>query len=244
MKLIWTYNYNANMVGAKQWHLDILTNFYKASIISAKKLGYETIIYTNTSHSHIFEPYVDEVICVDDYEQSPLFDSFKIKVLEERSDDFYLIDGDVILNSKLPELDVDVTFDAYESKFWKPTYGDPLKELRSIGVNDVIPLFYIEKAEKMFNCGILRITNKELKKAYVCHWKRFNQFVKDNKYRLFLDHTTVGAQYILTILSKEMGVKWEPLSEFLGNQNQYYRHYAGRIKYKIKAPSLEIKTLI
>lgn len=244
MNLIWTYNFNVHRDGMENRHYNVLIDLYRASMVSAKKLGYNTILYTNQDRVDFFQDYVDEIITAENYEDSPLFDSFKIKVLEERNDDFYLIDGDVILSSRLPVLDVDVTFDAFETNYWADTYGEPIKELNAMGINDIIPLFDTKRAEKVFNCGLLRITNETLKKRYVDYWKRFNQFIKDNWDGLRLDHTSVGAQYILTILAKNMGVTFSPLSEFLGDQNQYYRHYAGRIKYKIKIPSPETKRLI
>ena len=244
MKLIWTYNFNVFRDGMENRHYNVLIDLYRTSMVSAKNLGYETILYTNPDRVNLFEDYVNEIVVAENYEDSPLFDSFKIKVLEERNDDFYLIDGDVILNSKLPILDRDVTFDAFETKFWKPTYGDPIKELDGIGINEIMPIFKVDRAEKMFNCGLLRITNQKLKETYVSYWKRFNGFIKENKNTLILEHTSVGAQYILTTLTKEMGATYEPLSQFLGDQNQYYRHYAGRVKYRIKIPSPVTKTLI
>jgi hypothetical protein len=249
MKLIWTYNFNVNMDGMKKWHSEVLTEFYKLSITTAKKLGYHTIIYTNSTHSHIFKPYVDEIITVEDYEGSPLFDSFKIKVLEDRNDDFYLIDGDVILNSRIPEMDVDITFDAYEAEFWKHTYGDQIKELLKLNINDTLPIFN-EKAEKIFNgedkifnCGLLRITNKKLKDVYVDYWKRFNSFVKTNGQLLNKDQTLVAGQYILTMIAKEMDSTVYPLSKILGEENDYYRHYVGKIKFSVKPPFIGDKRL-
>jgi hypothetical protein len=237
------------MKGTKKWHTEVLTEFYKLSITTAKKLGYETIIYTNENHSHIFEPYVDEIVTLHDYEQSPLFDSFKIKVLEERSDDFYLIDGDVILNKKIPILDVDVTFDAYEEQFWKHTYGDQIEELKKLDINRYLPIFndngnkIFSGEEKILNCGLLRITKNETKNRYIFYWKRFNDFVKSNSKILNKDQTLVGGQYVLTMVCKEMNSTLSPLSEKLGEPNEFYRHYVGKIKFMVKPPYIENKKL-
>lgn len=249
MKLIWTYNFNVDMGGMKKWHTEVLTEFYKTSIISAKKLGYETIIYTNAERSYIFEPYVDEVVFLEDYENSPLFDSFKIKVLEEREDDFYLIDGDLILNAKLPILDTDITFDAYEAEFWKHTYGNQIDELLKLNINNFLPIFddkasnIFNGQEKIYNCGLLRITNKEIKNKYVTYWKKFNEFVKLNAKSLNHDQTLVAGQYILTMVAKETNSKVSPLSIILGEQNEYYRHYVGKIKFSVKPPFVGNKSL-
>jgi hypothetical protein len=231
------------MGGMENRHYDILNNFYKISMISAKKLGYRTILYTNPDKTEIFKEYADEIITAENYEDSPLFDSFKIKVLEERNDDFYLIDGDVILSSRLPEFDADVTFDAYETRYWKTTYGDPIKELLSLGISEEMPIFNKTKAQKIFNCGLLRITNPDVAIKYISMWKEFNYFIKNNILKLKLEQTAVGAQYILTLISNDMGAKCIPISEFLGDQNKYYRHYAGKLKYTIKDNITETKKM-
>jgi hypothetical protein len=249
MNLIWTYNFNLKLDGIKKWHSEVLTEFYKKSIHTAKNLGYYTILYTNKDRSHIFEKYADEIITAEDYEESPMFDSFKIKVLEERNDDFYLIDGDVILNSRLPDFDVDITFDAYEKEFWKHTYGYQIKELLKFDINNDLPIFN-EKAdkifsgeEKIFNCGLLRIRNRETKELYIKYWKDFNNFLKRKGKLLNLEHTLVGGQYILTMVAKEMKSSVKPISEILGEPNDYYRHYVGGIKFMEKVPWMEKKKI-
>ena len=109
MKLIWTYDINAKQLS--EVNRTILTNYYILSIKSAKNLGYYTIMYCNSSIKDFWSDYVDEVNEVDNYENSLLWDSFKIKVLEERDDEFCLIDGDVILHDRLPEFYNEVDID-------------------------------------------------------------------------------------------------------------------------------------
>jgi hypothetical protein len=232
MKLIWTLNFNIESNDVIRENRKILINFYVKSITTAKQLGYVTIIYTNESNRHVFDSLVDEFIPLESYCDSILFDSFKIKVLEERTDDFYLIDGDLILNSVLPVFDVDVTFDSYEISHWKMAYGDSINELMGLGINEIFPDFS-SKTIKILGCGLLRIPNLKNRLDYVDNWKKFSIFINNNITQIKNNPTAVGAQYLLTMLIKNNGLSVKPLSEVLGQQNEFYKHYIGQSKYNI-----------
>jgi hypothetical protein len=244
MKLIWTLDFNNKIDGAVFDYKERLIDFYKFSITKAKKLGYYTIIYTNQTCLDYFVNLVDEVIITETYENSPFFDSFKFKVLEERNDDFYLIDGDLLLENKLPIYDVDVTFDAYETKHYKETYGEPIIELLKLGYIDDPSVKFDPAPIKVFNCGLLRIKDQILKYEYIKQWKAINQFVIKHKNNMVHDQTAVAAQYLLTYLVSDTKHSYRPISGFLGRKNQYYRHYHGNSKYKIDKEISKIKTLI
>jgi hypothetical protein len=244
MKLIWTLDFNNEIKYVEFDYKSKLIDFYKFSISKAKKLGYYTIIYTNKACEDYFVNLVDEIIFLEKYEDSFFFDSFKFKVLEERTDDYYLIDGDVILESKLPIYDEDVTFDAYETNHFKDVYGDAISELLELDTNNQLPIKITTDIIKVINCGVLRITNTRLKEEYVKCWKQFNKLVKNHKIKYVNQQTAVSAQYLLTVLVDQMKCTYKPISVFLGRKNQYYRHYHGNSKYKIEKIISEIKTLI
>lgn len=233
MKLIWTYN--SDVVFGNQFGVNtpemkvILINYYIHSIQTAINLNYYTIIYCDSKSYNIFKDVADEVIIVDNYENSLLWDSFKIKVLEDREDDFCLIDGDVILHSKLPQFTTDVVFDSYELNNFKYNYKDILDYLSSVGIENELKLWE-NKQLPILSCGILSIRNEELKNKYISNWKLYNQFISKHIDNVDIDLATmVGAQYLLSILSQNKS--HTKLSNLVGYDNPYYKHYCGPIKY-------------
>ena len=233
MKLIWTFNSNVNFGVQVGLHTPerqtILLNYYIHSINTAHKLGYYTIIYCDSLLKEYFITVADEVIILESYENSPLWDSFKIKVLEERNDDFALIDGDVILHNKLPVFKSDITFDSYEINNFKLNYKAILNDLTNMGIGDVLDI-WVNKQLPIISCGILSVKNAELKQKYVSSWKIYNKFIIDNIDKVDIDFATmVGAQYLLTILAE--GLEQTKLSNFVGEDTKYYKHYCGPLKY-------------
>lgn len=234
MKLIWTYNSNVRFGVQVGTHtperITILLNYYKQSIKTAIKLGYKTIIYCDSPSSEHFHNIADEVIVVDDkYENSQLWDSFKIKVLEERDDEFCLIDGDVILHNKLPNFTKQITFDSYEVNNFNMNYKDILNDLTGMGIGDKLSV-WVNKKLPIISCGILSIKNDTLKQNYISNWKLYNKFILDVLDKVEIDAATmVGAQYLLTILSQDY--TQQNLSNLVGGVNPYYRHYCGPVKY-------------
>lgn len=243
MKLIWTYNSNIKIKSDSPSSIffptyentikrnNIILNYYILSIKNAKKLGYETIIYTDTESEKYFKDIVDEIVLISDYGSSPLFDSFKFKVLEDRNDDFCLIDGDVILHSKLPNFNCDVTFDSYEKSNWS-TYETIIKTLTNLGISNEISLWDTKKMD-IISCGLLSFKNKKIKEQYLELWKEFNIFIKNHIDSVDVDFATaVGAQYLLTILINKNNISHSNISNGLGIINEYYHHHIGDLKYK------------
>jgi hypothetical protein len=234
MKLIWTYNTNVNFGDQVGLHTPkrqlILLNYYIHSIKTAAGFGYYTIIYCDDAVSEYFNDIANEVIVVDSYENSPLWDSFKIKVLEDRTDDFALIDGDVILHNKLPLFTTDVTFDSYEINNFKFNYKEILNDLTNMGIGKVLSV-WVNKQLPIISCGILSIKNKHLKENYISNWKLYNKFIIEHIDKVDIDFATmVGAQYLLSILAED--TSQTKLSNFVGGDNEYYKHYCGPLKYK------------
>lgn len=229
MKLIWTYDISAKELS--EVDRTILTNYYILSIKSAKNLGYYTIMYCNPSIKEFWSDYADEVNEIDSYEDSPLWDSFKIKVLEDRDDEFCLIDGDVILHDRLPDLYNDVVIDSYEIMNWHSEYLPTIEKLTELNISDVIDIWE-SKRHYVMSCGVLYITPK-IRKMYVNLWKTFNQFVISNidsidTYRA----TAVGAQFLLTLMVKKKELRYNTLSKQFGERGEYYQHFFGENKYK------------
>jgi hypothetical protein len=244
MKLVWTFNSKSVITNMDDSRRNILINYYKYSIQSAKKLGYYTIIYTDSII--LFKDIADEIILMNDYQNCLLWDSYKIKVLEERDDDFCLIDGDVILHNRFEEFTTDVVFDTYEILNWKKEYEYTINQLNNIGIKNVIKEWDNQR-KPIMNCGILYIKSKLDRMIYVKNWKKYNKFINDNlnKYNIDIDYATaVGAQYLLTLIVNAYNLSHTNLNKDMGDIGKSYKHYFGAMKYRNPMKYTETKTLI
>lgn len=229
MKLIWTYDSNSKLLTEEE--RIILVNYYILSITSAKKLGYHTIMVCNESENKFWKKYVVETCICDSYENSPLWDSFKMRGLELLSYNDYLIDGDVILHNKIPENRNDIIFDSYEILNWSNEYQPTINKLTELGIGNVIRIWDTKRIPIM-NCGVLSINNIMLRLMYLTQWKKFNQFVIDNINEIDTKYATaVGAQYLLTLIANSYNGSSTKLTENLGDRGEYYQHYYGSQKY-------------
>ena len=251
MKLVWTYD--PTILSHKpDWRI-ILVNYYIHSITCAKELGYYTIVYTLEESKKYFEHIADEVILTES-ENSPLFDWIKIKVLESRADKYCLIDGDLILHERLPEVTTDIIIDCLEEEVWNG-YAKAINLLTTLNIKEKLNIWTAEKLD-VFNCGILYIGNEEFKQLYIRTWKAYNEFVKENlesfsksfesdllqgfsrtealpnNTATVYHATAVGAQYLLTLLAKTTGISYTVLQPKLNKKGEYYKHYSGAEKYK------------
>lgn len=237
MRLIWTFDSSVFVDNLADSKRNILINYYILSIDRAKKLGYTTTIYCDEGSVNYFNEICDEIIVVTNKYDSPLYDYMKIQVLEEQPDDEYcLIDGDIILNFRLPEFKTDITFDAYEVHFnntknWSKDYEETVTHLTSLGIVDYIPEWSIMRGYVM-NCGILSIKTQKNRDLYINSWKNYNNFIKNNIENLSMRNlTNIGAQYLLTILRDYYSISSEQMSEGFGKKGYYYTHDAGNTKY-------------
>jgi len=204
MKLIWTYNYHAKVgdnVGAHTLERRItLVNYYILSIQSAKNLGYYTIIYCDDTYASLFEKLVDEIhIIKSTSENEYLWDGYKIEALKRRTDDgeYCLIDGDVILNSKLPIPTTDFMFDSYETINWKSDYEKVVNQMTDLQISELVPEWVNIKTPIM-SCGILYIKNSQFKNIYIDRWEKCKKLVMDNFNEIDNDYATmVISQYLL-----------------------------------------------
>jgi hypothetical protein len=226
LNLVYTFN--------SKVHLDtpsihIIYRYYLESILRAKNLGYKVEIYTDVDW---LTDKVDRTYKVESYD-SLLWDAFKFIPLEERDDDFILLDGDVFLDSKfiLPA-DVDLVCDTYEKSNWNILYSKTVKKLSQLGINNVIEE-WDSIPRKVLSCGVLVFFNKTFQKIYVDRWKKLNTFINSHKEELDLySCTATAAQFLLTVLADKHNIKVATLSEKHGVSNGTYVHYAGKAKFK------------
>ena len=230
MKLVWTYDSKIQRGGKSDTTKIILLNYYLVSITSAKKLGYETVMYCDEDVYPYFENIVDELHLITPY-NTKIWDYLKIKVLEERTDDYCLIDGDLILEKQLPKFETDVVIDTFETANWGVEYYPIVSHLESLGIgNHVKEWNSIQKP--ITSTGLLYIKHHTDRMKYVDRWYRCNDFINNNNTNQNIDYISLaGGQYLLTLLCTEYNWSITSLSQTLGKRCEYYKHDAGERKY-------------
>lgn len=240
MKLVWTYDAKSKIL--TETERIILTNYYILSINSATKFGYNTVMVCNGNESNFWKRYVDMVVVCESYENSPLWDSFKMYALENIRGEYSLIDGDVILHKKLPEIETSIAFDSYEILNWVNEYQPTIDKLTELGIDKVIHI-WDNKRIPIINCGVIHSINPILKNLYLSFWKTFNRFVIDNQSEIDTKFATgVGAQYLLSLIVNYYHIPTTKLTENLGDKGEYYQHYYGSQKYT--SPIVPTDTII
>lgn len=203
------------------------------SIKSARKLNYNIELYTNDlEFSQGLD--LDKVHFIDDkYE---IWDSFKLWVLDNRKDDnYFLSDNDVIFNKKIIfNTDVDIYFDAIETANWSWVYEPTMSFLKRKSIFKQVPNWSYEK-QPVYNVGILKINNKNLKFDYINYWKTL--YTEIEPYLNSLDKTLVTpilTQYLLTILVNHKNYTYKYFTKDNGwpYNNEYYNHFPGFLKLK------------
>lgn len=238
MKLIWTYDGKMSKGDDTSKNRIILINYYVHSILTAKKFGYTTIIYCDSESKKYFDNIVDELVVVDSYEDSIIWDYMKVKVLEDREDDFYLIDGDVILHDKLPPFrtlyysNYDIVFDTYETANWRDEYMDTVIQLDNLNIKNVIPYWVINRLP-IISTGVLFLHPK-YRKEYVSEFKKCNSFI--NKFKstenFHKDHISlVGGQFLLTIFCETNYLSKMNINNNMGDLGTCYKHHFGKTKF-------------
>ena len=209
------------------------------SLKSIDGLGYIPTLYTNdVEFGNKFD--IDVRYIDDTYDNS--WDSFKLYVLEnEPIDDYFISDNDVIYKNRIKFDDSDLFFDGIETLNWEWAYSKTIEYIKN---NIDTNLSYWENYKRgVYNVGILRIPNLELKNRYITDWKYMYNILNKHSHNLNPTFTTAThTQYLLTLLSKEYSYNYfSDGTDFLKG-NEYYTHYCGYLKMR-NMPD-EVRTLI
>lgn len=227
IKLIWTFDGGVEKTIVNETHRIVLINHYILSIMTAKKLGYDTIIYCDKNSEQYFKDVVDEIIYLERNLYEKIWDYPKLYVLENREDDFILIDGDVILNKPLPDFKEELIFDTFEHGNWEPEYLEIIKKLDILGVSEIVPFWSIQQIP-VINTGLLYIRNKEFKDEYVKTWKLLYNWIFSLKETF--DKTKIAmviSQFLLSIMAKNRKVNLRKLNKYVSEKGEYHTHYFG-----------------
>lgn len=234
-KLVWTYNPHITSelfpdINESERTM-MYINYYRLSIHNAIELGYECILYTTHFHLDYFQDLNIEIILVDSID-SKLFDFIKIKVLESRTDEYILIDGDLILNKRLKvDPNSNVSYDFLEIKSWDMIYLDSVNSLTDLNLSQYIKEWTGKRRSHITNCGLLYFGDTQFKELYISKWNFVDNFIKDNvEISQQINYSATAAQYLLTELIEYYDIKSSSFKEI--SDGDTYKHYYGDSKFK------------
>jgi len=233
--LVWTYNTEITSELFPEYserdRTTLYINYYRLSIDRASKLGYKCILYTSNSYLNHFRDLDVEIVIIENID-SRLFDFIKIKVLETRSDEYVLIDGDLILNKKLNiPTNVSISYDFLETKSWNMIYSKYVNTLTNLNLNKYIKEWTGVRRSHITNCGLLYFTDSNFKQLYIDRWKLLNNFIKTHiKSTEQINYSATAAQYLLTELIEYYNIESISFKDI--SDDESYTHYYGDSKFK------------
>ena len=218
--------------------LYLYINYYRASIKSSISLGYDVEIYLSEDCVNYFKDLDIQIHTVGNLD-SHLFDFLKAYILNNRKDNFYLIDGDILFKHRIPESNCDIQYDQKcyigkdnnisdikKDKTWHVYYKPFVNKLTNLNIKNIIPEWTGSRYDYVHNIGVLYFNNNELKKIYVDRWYKFNDFINKSSLDNKIKYTAVGAQYLLTEI-----IKFHKFSSEIVD-DKIYNHNIGTHKFK------------
>lgn len=212
--------------------LDYIFDFYKASMIRSKKLGYDIKLYGCKTTLGVLSEYVDLVVDITD-KDFILTDDLKIYIHSIEDLDCITIDGDLILESDVTCNDeYDILCDR---RGWiNKTKGEnPFKtNLKIFKEYDLSGIkHYDVKHPCSFNMGILKFNSIDLKNICIEEYYKFReiyltQIYPLNKESLGFDPAIIVCEHLFSSITDTLNYK--PV--FLGECAQY-THYLSKTKY-------------
>jgi hypothetical protein len=199
-------------------------NFHRLSITHAKKLGYECILYI-PFHLHKYFLDLGITLKIPPDVGNTFFDYIKNYILSVEEGDYLIIDGDLILNNRLPNITADLIYEKKESQSWDLFYKNEVENLTKLGIGDIIPEWTGKKRFDVINIGLVHTNDEEFKKIWIDRWNRVKNFVESNVKEKQTRYTPIAAQYMLTELVHYYNLN---VKEFETNSpKNTYIHYMG-----------------
>jgi len=208
-------------------------NYYRLSIKTAADLGYDCHIYLNKEVAHYYEDLDCTIHIIDDL-QVTFYDAVNFHILESENKDKLILDGDIILNKRLPEIKADVVYEMKETHSWEWLYEFWVMEINKAGIKHIMPEWTGKKYSQLINIGAIQIQNDDFRRLYLKRWYDFRDFVEENKHNLAYKHTnldtveytTLASQYIITELINHYDIEAVDLKPY-----RVYKHYVGEQKF-------------
>ncbi len=227
-----------DIVNQTKWFWTYI-NYHRLSIKRALDLDYQCHIYISENIKGYFED-LNVTIHIVTNLNSPFFDFITNYILKSEHRNCYIIDGDLILYKRLPELSSSIIFERLETNVWNALYEPYVDSLNKLNINRIIPEWTGRKYTHLINIGILKIKDNQFLKTYLSRWDEFKTFVETNKTELFYtndtintgEYTIIGAQYLLTELVNYYNLGCLELNSInYTTDTPYYVHYMGKQKF-------------
>lgn len=245
MKLIWSLANRNPQTPHNQYVYDL---FY-LSISLAKDLGYDTILYGTSDALVRIGEYVDEVYNVDDVEYL-LFDDVKIHIWETRNDDYFTLDGDMFLFSKI-NLEKELNPFIYFDELIETKNNDNLQKfLNIINVKQLVPEW--NDSNKAITTNLIKWkANNGLLQYYINCYKKLREsfLVNENLFKNISSEFVSNNSYISHILCEQLlekiisyyGLSYDELNS--SNKN-IYTHWQGSEKFENKNKINSVKLIV
>lgn len=200
-------------------------NYYRLAIKSAFDLGYTCNLFINKEIREYFVDLDVNIHIVDNLTRS-FYDAINFYIFDTSYGGDLILDGDIILKKKLPEIQADVVYEMKETNSWDWLYADQIQKLKQYDLSKIVPEWTGNKYLQIINIGAIQIQNEELRKLYVKRWNDFRKFIEENEDDP-LWYTTAASQYLITELVREYNYSSVDLKPY-----RVYKHYVGTQKFE------------
>lgn len=223
-KLVWAFYH----VEDKSEKFFTYINFNRLSIKRASSLGYKCKLITP---EFLFKYFNDLDLELEEFNSSysHFFDYTKHYILTNEKEPYIVIDGDLILNSRLPDLEADLIYEKPEVNNWSSMYEKYVNDCSNNDIKDIIPEWTGNKRLEIINIGLINLLNSELKELYLDRWSKFRMFIESHNFDNLVDYAITGSQYLLTeILDYH---KFTAIDYRRNSNKNTYKHYLGNAKF-------------
>jgi len=206
-----------------------LVNFHRLSIVRAIKLGYECVLYCPPN---LFQYFNDLNVTLKEVPNLGiiLFDYVKNYILKNEKGNYLIIDGDLILNSRLPNIKSDLLYEKNEINSWNFFYKTQVETLNKLGIRDIIKEWTGNKRNQIINIGLFQINNKDFKELCTDRWDLVKKFIEINIGETTTQYTVAAGQYLITELVDYYQIETKEFkSSCIPNT---YIHYMGSSKFE------------
>ena len=239
--LVWGLIWDSNKINHYNDNKGFWTyiNYHRLSIKKALDLNYNCHIYISENIKEYFKD-LEVIVHLVPNINSSLFDFITNYILKSEHKNCYIIDGDVILNKRLPDINSNIICEQLETNVWDVLYAPYVNSLNKLNVNMKIKEWTGKKYSQLINMGILKIKDNGFIETYLNRWDEFNSFIEEHKNELYYksnivntsEYTIIGAQYLLTELLHYYKLEYLELNKINYTTNiPYYVHYMGKQKF-------------
>lgn len=231
MDLIWTYSSKLKRSSVKySITKDCRLRLYKDSIKKASRF-YTTYLYTDKEGAAELKGLADTTIILPEKFDYYFLDDIKFYVIQVHSRPFTLIDGDLLLDSKL-QFEVEKVGIEKFLPLTGSYYEKYNRVLEKEGVVNVIPFW--ESYQDSFNIGLIYIPNDFPKQEFIYWYNKMKSFYKEKiepKYKFLSNSICIEMSTCTYLLS--LFVKYKNISYFYFNERSKFTHYSGtRLKFE------------